>query len=74
MSKYSNDGHKLNHEILSPCTRSLVRKNLDSETRVACLIKVDSPFCGDGIVQEGEDCDCGTIFQCIAARSVQRDI
>ncbi len=42
MSKYSNDGHKLNHEILSPCTKSLVRKNLASPTRIACLIKVIS--------------------------------
>ena len=40
MSKYSNDGHKLNHEILSPCTKELVRKNLASFTRIACLIKV----------------------------------
>jgi hypothetical protein len=28
MSKYSNDGHKLNHMILSPCTKALVRANL----------------------------------------------
>ncbi len=65
MSKYSNDGHKLNHQILSPCTKRLVVQNLESHHRVGCLKKVDVPFCGDGIVQEGEDCDCGTVLQCI---------
>ena len=37
--------------------------------KVDCFKKVDSTFCGDGIVEEGEECDCGTVLQCIAARS-----
>lgn len=69
MSKFSNDGHKLNHQILSPCTKNLVKSNLEAPHRVACLKKVDSTFCGDGVVEEGEDCDCGTVLQCIASRS-----
>jgi disintegrin and metalloproteinase domain-containing protein 10 len=69
MSKYSNDGHKLNHEILSTCTKELVRKNLASSTRTGCLSKAEAAFCGDGVVQDGEDCDCGTILQCVASRS-----
>jgi hypothetical protein len=73
MSKFSNDGHKLNHEILSPCTKRLVRLNLASPTRSKCLTPVadvtpPAAFCGDGIVEPGEECDCGTIFQCVAAR------
>ena len=49
MSKFSNDGHKLNHQILSPCTKRLVTTNLEAPHRVGCLKKVDSTFCGDGI-------------------------
>ena len=40
MSKFSNDGHKLNHQILSPCTKRLVTSNLEAPHRVSCL-KVD---------------------------------
>ena len=69
MSKYSNDGHKLNHMILSPCTKDLVRQNLASEDRTKCLSEIAVSFCGDRIVGEGEECDCGTIFECIASRS-----
>jgi len=90
MSKYSNDGHKLNHMILSPCTKALIRTNLvilhliylmtsskgifltiqESPTRVGCLKIIQESFCGDMIVQENEECDCGTILQCLAARFV----
>ena len=69
MSKFSNDGHKLNHQILSPCTKRSVRANLAAAHRISCLKKSDATFCGDGIVEENEDCDCGTVLQCIASRS-----
>ena len=57
MSKYSNDGHKLNHEILSPCTKEMIRLNLASPSRAKCLLtwgpeETTYPaFCGDGIIQ-----------------------
>ena len=57
MSKYSNDGHKLNHEILSPCTKEMVRVNLASPSRSKCLLtwapeETTYPaFCGDGVIQ-----------------------
>ncbi len=27
---------------------------------------MSKPFCGDGIVEGDEDCDCGTIFNCLS--------
>ena len=37
---------KLYHNLLG-----LVKMNLKSDNRVACLVKEKDPFCGDGIVQ-----------------------
>ena len=37
---------KLYHNLLG-----LVKMNLKSDNRVACLVKEKAPFCGDGIVQ-----------------------
>jgi len=69
MSKYSNNGRKHNHEVLSPCTKESVVQCLASEDRTRCMKPVDSAYCGNGLVEEGEECDCGDEFQCLTARS-----
>ena len=71
MSKYSNDGHKLNHEILSPCTKEMVRVNLASPSRSKCLLtwapdETTYPaFCGDGVIQgqRSKFMNCQTYLQ-----------
>merc|ERR1719402_1474114 len=69
MSKYSNNGRKHNHEVLSPCTKESVRGCLAAPHRVGCMKEVPLPYCGDGILDAGEECDCGDEFQCQAAKS-----
>ena len=70
MSKYSNNGRKHNHELVSPCTQQSVSAVLQSQTRTRCLVRSSSAFCGDGLVQPGEEqCDCGTDWACLLSRA-----
>ena len=71
MSKYSNNGRKHNHELVSPCTQQSVSAVLQSETRTRCLVRSSSAFCGDGLVQPGggEQCDCGSDWACLLSRA-----
>jgi len=69
MSKFSNDGHKLNHQIMSPCTKESVSQMVNDPSKLKCLRPVNVSVCGNGLVEEGEECDCGTAFMCTASRS-----
>ena len=69
MSKYSNNGRKHNHEVLSPCTMESVVACLASPDRTRCMERADQSYCGNGVLEEGEHCDCGDQFQCLVARS-----
>ncbi|CAH0596999.1 unnamed protein product [Chrysodeixis includens] len=47
----------------SLCSKRLIAATLSSMSY--CLIEEDQPYCGNGIVEEGEACDCGLPSRCI---------
>jgi hypothetical protein len=54
MSRYSNSGIRENHSKLSHWSKKSIKEILQDPRMSYCLHKLNSPFCGDGIVQEGE--------------------
>ena len=66
-------GDRSNNEKFSACSQDNITRVLDSVLRNKnCLIK-NGPFCGNSIVEEGEDCDCGFTDDCGESCCTPRD-
>ena len=69
MSKFSSSGVKKNNDIISTCTAQSIEKVLNTEQMSHCLHEYEGGFCGDGIVDLGESCDCGGVEKCLESGS-----
>ncbi|CAG5055141.1 unnamed protein product [Parnassius apollo] len=58
-SSTTENGHNLEFSL---CSKRLIAATLSSMSY--CLIEQDRPYCGNGIVEEGEACDCGLPSHC----------
>ncbi|RWS21837.1 disintegrin and metalloproteinase domain-containing protein 10-like protein, partial [Leptotrombidium deliense] len=63
MNSFASSGKRKNNYKLSPCSirniSSVLHAVINSDGKHNCLQEDDGPFCGNNIVEEGEDCDCG---------------
>ena len=69
MSRYSGSGVHHNNELISPCTGRSVTHILATPNMTSCMLNSDYGQCGDGVLDPGEDCDCGDIETCVQFRS-----
>ncbi|KAM3961450.1 disintegrin and metalloproteinase domain-containing protein 10 [Aphomia sociella] len=60
-SQSSTADNGMNFEF-SLCSKRLIAATLSSMSY--CLSEEDKPYCGNGIVEEGEACDCGLPSRC----------
>eukprot|EP00127_Corallochytrium_limacisporum_P007278 Clim_evm19s246 gene=Clim_evmTU19s246 len=59
MHDKATDGDLPNNNKFSPCSITTMWSVIESKSS-ACFIEPPEAVCGNGIVETGEDCDCGT--------------
>ncbi|XP_035669457.1 disintegrin and metalloproteinase domain-containing protein 10-like isoform X2 [Branchiostoma floridae] len=63
MFAQATSGDKNNNNKFSSCSLDSIRRTVGSRSQ-RCYRPADSAICGNGIVEEGEQCDCGYQDQC----------
>ncbi|CAL8122346.1 unnamed protein product [Orchesella dallaii] len=53
----------LREQTLSPCSKTQILQTLTT-CHSSCFDIDEHPFCGNGRVEAGEECDCGSEYQC----------
>ncbi|KAH3877880.1 hypothetical protein DPMN_001760 [Dreissena polymorpha] len=61
MHNVTVDGKDLNNYRLSPCSVDSIAKILSDPNRTSCFKDRSLSVCGNGLVEVGEECDCGTM-------------
>lgn len=57
MYMYSNQGHDRNNDNFSPCSINSISQVL--KTKADCFIAEKTTYCGNGYIEDNEECDSG---------------
>ncbi|XP_061192298.1 disintegrin and metalloproteinase domain-containing protein 10-like [Saccostrea echinata] len=63
MYPFASTGSKPNEKKFSPCSTNVMYPVIVNKG--SCLADRTIPSCGNGIIEQGEECDCGTSFSCV---------
>ena len=64
MYPYATEGTRPNNKIFSPCSIGYMFPVLRNKATCFKYSRKDRSVCGNGIIEEGEDCDCGASETC----------
>ncbi|KAL9986011.1 hypothetical protein ACROYT_G000064 [Oculina patagonica] len=66
MYSRASDGHEPNNFLFSPCSKRKISPIISMKGPQCFIAHNNGSFCGNKIVEEGEDCDCGRPDDCLA--------
>ncbi|XP_071788946.1 disintegrin and metalloproteinase domain-containing protein 10-like isoform X2 [Asterias amurensis] len=66
MYSQATDGNRPNNDRFSSCSRSQIAAMITSKGH-QCLKSQVAQYCGNGLVEDGEECDCGSDSMCAYA-------
>ncbi|CAG0886588.1 unnamed protein product [Cyprideis torosa] len=63
----ATSGDKRNNNRFSPCSVKAINAVLNSKARSSkgCFTEPQAAICGNGVVEDGEECDCGWEEDCV---------
>uniref|UniRef100_A0A0B6ZP31 ADAM10 endopeptidase n=3 Tax=Arion vulgaris TaxID=1028688 RepID=A0A0B6ZP31_9EUPU len=74
----ATQGNLPNNNQFSSCSKDSIARVLETlepnGNRVYCFSESDKPFCGNKIVENDEQCDCGFIEDCMDKCCIGRDL
>ena len=53
-----------NNWMFSPCSRQSMQPVISDRFKTACFRRRPSSYCGNAVVEDDEECDCGTTVTC----------
>ncbi|XP_020621445.1 disintegrin and metalloproteinase domain-containing protein 10-like [Orbicella faveolata] len=65
MYSRASDGHEPNNFLFSPCSKQEISPVISSKGQECFIAHSSGSYCGNKIVEEGEDCDCGRPEECL---------
>ncbi|XP_037090955.1 disintegrin and metalloproteinase domain-containing protein 10-like [Pollicipes pollicipes] len=65
----ATSGDKRNNDRFSPCSLRSIEPVLrvKARSKKGCFVEPQAAICGNGVVEDGEECDCGWEEDCIEA-------
>ena len=66
VARVNKNPHKAHNWMFSRCSRKAMARVIADDSTTWCFKARSSSYCGNAVVEPGEECDCGTTYTCEA--------